>query len=29
VILLVDPNEEVLGIVVEDTSGVGPVASTS
>ena len=29
VILLVNPDEEVHGIVVEDTSGVGPVATTS
>jgi len=29
VVLFVDPDEEVSGIVVEDTSGVGPVATTS
>ena len=28
-ILLVDPDEEVLGIVVEDTSGVGPVSAAT
>jgi len=29
VILLVNPDEEVFGLVVEDTTGVGPVATTS
>jgi len=29
VILLVDPDKEVHGFVVEDTSGVGPVATAS
>jgi len=29
VILLVDPNKEVFGLVVENTTGVGPVATTS
>jgi len=29
VILLVDPDKEVLGLVVENTTGVGPVATTS
>jgi hypothetical protein len=29
VVLLVDPDKEVLGLVVENTTGVGPVATTS
>jgi hypothetical protein len=27
VVLLVDPDEEVLGVVVVDTTGIGPVAA--
>ena len=29
VVLFVDPNKEVAGFVVEDTTSVGPVAATS
>jgi len=29
VVLFVEPHEEVLGLVVEDTTGVGPVATTA
>merc|ERR1719198_23938 len=29
VVLFVDPDEEVLGLVVEDTTGIGPVATAS
>ena len=28
-IFLVDPDEEVLGVVVEDTTGIGPVATAT
>ena len=28
-VLLVNPDEEVLGLVVEDTTGIGPVAATA
>ena len=28
-VLLVNPDEEVLGVVVEDTTGVGPVATAA
>ena len=28
-VLLVDPDEQVLVVVVEDTTGIGPVATTS
>jgi hypothetical protein len=28
-VLLIDPNEEVSGFVVEDTTGIGPVTTTT
>ena len=28
-ILLIDPDEEVLGFVVEDTTGIGPMATAT